>query len=141
MQSYLENFPQVRVVLFEDMMKDTGRAEQEVCEFLGLEPGPAPEKARQLNVSGAPNNKLLGMLGDFLYKPAPLKSLLKPWVPYKLRAEMKNRLSARIFRPERLDAGLKNRLTDIFQDDIRALAGLTGKDLARWLQPSPGPRT
>jgi hypothetical protein len=139
-KSYLENFRQVRILLFEDMMKDMGRAEQEVCEILGIEPGPAHEPGRKLNVSGAPKNKILGMLGDVLYKPAAFKTLLKPWVPYKLRADLKHRLSARIFRPERLDAGLKNRLTDVFRDDIMALAGLTGKDLTRWLQPSPEPR-
>jgi len=138
-KAYLENFPQARVLLFEDMMKDTGRAEQEACELLGIEPGPAQEQTRKLNVSGAPKNRLLGMLGDFLYQPAALKSLFKPWVPYKLRADLKHRLSARIFRPERLDAGLKDRLTDIFRDDIQALAGLTGKDLTGWLQASPGP--
>ena len=139
-KSYLENFPRVRVVLFEDLMKDTGRTEREVCDFLGLEPRPAHQKPAKFNVSGAPKNKFVGMVGDFLYKPAPLKSFLKPWIPRRLRAAMKYRLSVRIFRPERLDAGLRIRLTDIFQDDIRALAGLTGRDLTPWLQPSSGPR-
>ena len=137
-RAYLEAFPHTRVLLFEEMMKDTARAEREVWEFLGLEPAPASRKPRKLNVSGTPKTRLLGMLGDFLYKPAALKSLLKACVPYKLRADLKHRLSARIFSPARLEAGLKDQLTDLFRDDIRALASLTGKDLTRWLAPPGG---
>ncbi len=138
-RSYLENFPKVRILLFEEMMRDTGRAERDVCEFLGLEPGPAHGEARKLNVSGAPKNRIMGLMGNILYRPGALKSVLKPCLPRRLRADLKNRLSSRIFRPERLDAGLKARLTEVFRDDVRALAELTGKDLSRWLQASAGP--
>jgi hypothetical protein len=121
------------------MMRDTSRAERQVCEFLGLEPGPAHGEARKLNVSGAPKNRIMGLMGNILYRPGALKSFLKPCLPRRLRADLKNRLSSRIFRPERLDAGLKDRLIEVFRDDIRALADLTGKDLSRWLRASAGP--
>lgn len=138
-KSYLGDFPHVRALLFEDLIKDLARAEKETCGFLGLEFRPAPNPAPKLNVSGAPRNRLLGMAGDFLYKPRTAKSLLKPLVPFRLRADIKNRMSARIFRPVRLEADLRNKLTDTFRDDILALSRLIGTDLGRWLSGSAEP--
>ena len=135
-RSYLENFPRVHILWFEDLMNDAAGAAREVCAFLGLEPGPARGGAPKLNVSGAPRNRLTGVMGNFLYRPGGLKPLLKPFLPYRLRADLKSRLSSRLFRPERLEAGLRDRLIDIFRDDILALAGLTGRDLSRWLEPA-----
>lgn len=138
-RAYLESFPGVHVLWFEDLMADAAGEARRVCAFLGLESAPVQGRAPRLNVSGAPKNRLTGAVGRFLYRPGSLKSLIKPCLPYRLRTGLKNRLSSRLFRPERLEAGPRERLAAVFADDIRALSGLTGRDLGRWLGPAAGP--
>lgn len=136
-KSYLENFPRVRILLFEEMMRNMARARQDTCEFLGVADAPLTVSGQRLNVSGTPKNKLLGGLGNFIYRPGALKSFLKILVPYKIRAEWKYRLSAKIFSPERMDVELRNQLMKTYREDIQALAGLTNKDLSCWLSATP----
>jgi hypothetical protein len=132
-KSYLDNFPQVKILLFEDIMKNLTRAKWDICEFLGVEAWQIDKDEKKLNVSGSPKNKLAGVVANLVYRPGRWKSFLKFLVPFKMRAGVKYRLSERIFLPDRMNPELKNRLAAVYRDDILDLSRLIKKDLSGWL--------
>jgi hypothetical protein len=136
-ESYLRHFPHVKILLFEDMIENQSQVKRDICGFLGVEPVPFGPEEKKLNVSGTPKNKLAGVVANFVYRPSRLKSFLKVLAPYKMRAGLKYRLAGRIFRPERMEDALKNRVAEAFRDDVLDLARLIDRDLSRWLPSAP----
>jgi hypothetical protein len=134
-ESYLANFPRLKMLFFEEMREDLPRATREVCDFLGVE-APVEVKEKRLNVSGTPKNKLAGALAGFLYRPYAWKSFFKVLLSYKTRAGLKYGLAEKLFRPERLDRDLRRQLENAYREDILGLAALLKKDLSFW-SPSP----
>jgi hypothetical protein len=132
-ESYLNNFPHVKILLFEDVIRNLTRAKQEICEFLGVEAPQVDRTEKRLNVSGSPKSLPAAVLANRIYRPGRLKSVAKLLVPYKMRAALKYRLSERILRPERMDIELRNRLAEFYRDDILDLSRLIRKDLSGWL--------
>jgi len=131
--AYLNNFLRVKILLFEEMIENIAQASQDVCGFLGVQAMPLGAGEERLNVSGTPKNKIARALANIVYRPSRLKSWVRPLAPYKLRAALKYRLAERIFRPERMERALRNRLTEAYRDDILELSRLIDRDLSRWL--------
>jgi hypothetical protein len=120
-KAYQENFPQVRILLFEDVVKSVVWAGQDLCEFLGI------------NAAGPPKNKFSAILERFVYRPNALKSFLKALLPYGTRAKLKYRLADKLFNREQMDGQLKKELLNTYREDILALAQLIQRDLSHWL--------
>jgi len=135
-KNYLENFPQVKVLLFEEMIKDPPAVFSEISRFLGLAPVPDIGSGKKWrNVAGPPKNAFFGLLARFIYKPSALKSLVKEAAPYRARADLKYRMAETLFHRERLPVELEKRLTDLYREDILALARLLGRNFDQWLAP------
>lgn len=135
-ESYLENFPRVKVLLFEEMIEDFPAAFLEISRFLGLAPLADTNAERKWrNVAGPPKNAFFGILARLIYKPSALKSLVKEAAPYRARAGLKYRLAETLFQRERLAAEVEKRLTGLYREDILALARLLGRNLDHWLAP------
>jgi hypothetical protein len=132
-KAFQENFPQVRILLFEDMVQNMARAGRDLGEFLGLDGVPFDMKEKRINAAGPPKNRFFAILEKFVYRPNALKSFLKVLLPYGMRASLKYQLAGRIFNREQMDSQLKKELLNIYREDILALAQLIRRDLSPWL--------
>jgi hypothetical protein len=132
-KAYQENFPQVRILLFEDLVKNMARAGQDLCEFLGIDDMPFDMKEKRINAAGTPKNRFFAILERFVYRPNAPKSFLKVLLPYGTRANLKYQLAGRIFNREQMDSQLKKELLKTYREDILELAQLIRRDLSHWL--------
>ncbi|WP_421020764.1 sulfotransferase domain-containing protein, partial [Klebsiella pneumoniae] len=63
-KAYLEELPQVKVILYEDLAGEPGKALREICEFLSVD-FREDVKLERLNKSGIPK---FGLLNELINK-------------------------------------------------------------------------
>jgi hypothetical protein len=136
-KAFMEEFSRVKVILSDDLKKDTVDVVKQVCEFLEVDSDYAPSVARmRYNTSGVPRSRALNKL--FLMKN-PLQRTLRNlghflltedrWV--KFRDMMRDKL---MIKPA-IKPGTRNFLQNVFREDILKLQDLLGRDLGHWLNP------
>jgi hypothetical protein len=126
---------QIKVMLLEDMERDSGAFFAELFGFLGVDDGFRPELQRY-NETGAARSLALHRV---LYGSPTLKRWMRSVLPssatYHL-ARLQHRLrNANLSRSQALPPSLRPELTARFYaDDIGALEDLLGRDLSVWRQ-------
>ncbi len=128
---YFALFPreQIAVVLLEDLEKRPGPTLAGLFDFLGVDPGFAPDLGKVANPGGAPRNKLLhGLLSDRRLIAAS-RRLLPEAVVAPLKALRAKNLEKPPLRPADRRAAL-----DFFRDDIERTQELIGRDLSHWMR-------
>lgn len=100
-----------------------------VFRFLGVDPGVSIDTSTRVNPGGRPRNARLHAV---LHEPHPVKDLLRPLVPDRIRQHTHRALLVRNTERLSLDPTVRSSLLDHFVDDVRALEGTTGWDLAAW---------
>ncbi len=140
-ERYLAEFgpDRVKILLFDDFIRDPEAAYLEVVRFLGVDDGFRPSFER-VNESKRPVNS---SLQSFVVRPpAPLAR----FIPLLRRAPLAHQLRAKVLsansRPyERppLDRSVRERLTTELAPEVQRLGELLGRDLSRWL-PAATPR-
>ena len=133
LQRYFKLFPKenIKILLFEDVVKSPIESTQEIFKFLGINVDFRPDTSKKTNVSGKPK----GILGWFLmklryYNLLPNIQLSKYLPQFVMRLLFK----AVYEKPERLDEQLKKELTEkYYKADILQLEKLIEKDLSHWL--------
>lgn len=134
LKRYLDVFErdQIRVYLYEDLKADPSRLVQNVFRFLEVEDTFVPEVSVRENPAGTPRSEIYSKLVD---KPNPVKSLLKPLVPERVRKRIIASLSARNLteRPP-LSQEIRRGLIEVYREDILKLQNLIGRDLSGWLK-------
>lgn len=123
---------QLRVFLYEDLMKNSDRMFSEIYEFLGIRGDFVPEMPRRLNPSGIPRNQLVHRLAT---QPNPLRDLLRRAVSAGSRMAIRTWLMTQNLRRPVLDPSLRAELTAGYRDDIEQLQSLLQRDLTHWLRP------
>ncbi|MGH2992863.1 MAG: sulfotransferase family protein [Solirubrobacterales bacterium] len=123
---------QLRVYLYEDLSADPLGTMQSIFGFLGVDETFMPDTSRWHERSGFPRNRALHA---FFERPNPLKRILKPFLPEKLR----NRISANLRNhtltdPPPLPEDAREELTESYRDDVLRLQRLIGRDLSGWLR-------
>ncbi len=118
---------QIRVYLYEDLVKRSDWLIQDLFEFLQVDTSFQPDMSIRPNKSGVPKNPLLHKL---LTKPNPIKSLLKPLFPAKMRQKIQhNNLET-----PKLSAEVRESLTALYREDLLQCQALIGRDLSAWLK-------
>lgn len=131
---------QIKAYLYEDLEQHPLAFIRDVYNFLEIDTKFTPNLNLRVNVSGVPRSALVDGFYKFLTKPHPVKPLLKPLVPLKLRKKIISLLSSAIEkynldRPKMSD-DIRRTLTEQYVDDIRQLQELIGRDLTPWLEPT-----
>ena len=133
LQRYFKLFPKenIKILLFEDVVKSPMESTQEIFKFLGVNVDFRPDTSKKTNVSGKPK----GILGWFLMKLRYYNLLpniqLSKYLPQFV---MRLLFNAVYEKPERLDEQLKKELTEkYYKADILQLEKLIEKDLSHWL--------
>ncbi len=118
---------QIRVYLFDDLLKDGQAVIQDICRYLGVDDTFEADMSQTFNPGGLPKNR---KLGDKLNKLLNKKKLNKLPFVKKILLHMQKSNTVK-FPP--LSPDLRRELTGIFREDIQNLQELIGRDLHSWL--------
>ncbi|MGF1540116.1 MAG: sulfotransferase [Pleurocapsa sp.] len=128
LQRYYEIFApsQIKVYLYEDLKENAIALLQDIFSFLQIDNTYIPNMALRPNKSGMPKNKLLHQI---LTKPNPIKTLLKPLFPAKIRQKIQHQnLNTPQISPE-----VRQQLIDLYRADILYCQDLIQRDLSAWV--------
>jgi len=128
LQQYYENFApsQIKVYLYEDLKENAIATLQDIFGWLEVDPNFVPDMAVRPNKSGMPKNQLLHRI---LTKPNPLKTLLKPLFPAKMRQKIQHQ---NLNTPQ-MSQEVKQHLLNLYHTDILRCQDLIQRDLSPWL--------
>jgi len=123
---FLRYFPaeQVRCYWYEQLCSAPGLLVKDVCSFLGVDPSRRIDVSRRHNVTMQPRSRLL------IKATAPLAPLVRRVMPQPVVAALR---TLRTRRPPRMTRAERIAALSIYQDDIRELQVLLGRDLSAWL--------
>ena len=133
LQRYFDVFPKenIRILLFEDVIKNPILITKEIFKFLNVDVNFTPKTFRKMNVSGTPK----GIFGWIImklrfYNLLPNIQLNKYLPDFIISLLFKSAYS----KPKKLNENLKKKLTDkYYKTDILQLEKLIEKDLSHWL--------
>ena len=124
-KAYMDNFERVLILLFEDGIV-TGRATDEIFNFLHLEPMEADTDKVHVNVSGYPKNRILHWLMTDELVVRKVKNLVKATPLYTRSKQAYVNIMVANLRKEAMAAQTRQMLKERFQDDVALLAEYTG---------------
>jgi hypothetical protein len=128
---FLEEFPrdQLHVLFYEDIARDSRGVFGEVAAFLKLADPVLPQMlGRRVKDKETP---MLPLAARRVLRP--LKAAVRPMRGHPLFQRLHGLLARPTHYPS-LDARTRERLTDYYADDVRALGRLVGRDLGGWLR-------
>ena len=131
---FLESFPreQIGVFFFDDLIADPVNWVKSIYRFLAVDDTFDPDLSIKHNSSRIPRNRRLDELQN---RPNALKTLVRFLTPARLRKTAATTLNRRNFRaPPPLSPQTRQRLIEMYRDDINRLQGLVGRDLSHWLE-------
>jgi hypothetical protein len=128
LKRWFKSFPreQIKVLLYDDLVRNPRGMFEETCQWLDLDPRYLPDEETRENVSEAPRSVSLKRM---LLSENPLKKLLVPALGKSLR-QMVWRLNT--YKPSFPDS-LRKELADDFVAEIKELQELIERDLSHWL--------
>jgi len=132
LKAYIENFRSLYLILFEDFEKDPNRILRELCLFLGVDEEFIFKNVAAQNESAVPKSKSLSRL---VTTESKLKYKLWYGFPDPVRKRIRTLFS-------KMNAGSKismnpetrEKLVEIYREDILKLQKLIGRDLTHWLE-------
>lgn len=125
---YLELFPrrQIKILLFEDLCRDSLQVTRELWEFLGLDPERGSPDDNTYSVSLSPSLKPLVRFS----RVSGLRRLLPP----RLRARIRSAAARWVTTPP-MDPDTRSWLQEHYRPHIRELEKLIERDLRHWYSP------
>ena len=132
-KAYLDNFRQTKIYFFEELkFKDS--LLKDLYAFLEVRFTKELKDNKEYNVSGYPRNKLIHNL---LNKDNAIKKIIKPVVNSILPKGSIQKVVSNIQNKNLKKVSMKNdtreRLKNVFEDDIKKLSNLIEMDLSHWL--------
>jgi hypothetical protein len=135
-EAYQKAFPNLKVVLFDDLRKDPAAFMRDIFEFLEIDPDVELDLTMQ-NVSGAPKSKAFQAL---VTQENPIKKFFRPLLRLFFGREVRHRMrqwlkSKNVGEKDRMTAEQYNALLPQFGEDIDQLGKLIQRDLSHWKNP------
>ena len=129
-KTYLENFSNVKVIVFEEFMKNKEEGLIDVLEFLECDTTSIQNiRFEQQNISGKPKKKWINRL---LLRDSILKYIVKAIMPETKRQSLKQKMIKKNIKPIEKDHVNINKLSSAFKEDIVNLEKLLNIDLSLW---------
>ncbi len=131
LKRYYAIFPsnQIRIFLYEDL-QTPDKMVSDIFNFLGLPGLPELNTSARVNISGTP--RIPG-----LYNSIKQTTRLKSWIRSIMQTTYWSKLRANfeavmLIPSPRMASATRQRLIDLYQEDIQALQGLINRDLSSW---------
>lgn len=121
---------QVKIILFDDLIRDGLGVVADICRFLQIDDTFVPDLTVK-NRGGAMKNQRLGRFYETL-KKHPLRRAIDPLVPERLRQKMIETRDNNLEEPPPMPAELARRLYDYYRDEVARLETLIDRDLSGW---------
>ncbi len=128
-KAFLDNFLNVKIVLFEDIVNSPVKTVQDIYQFLGVDVSFVPVTHRAYNISGKPKSKFINHL---LFGDYKTKKFLEKIFPTGLRKELVRIIAKHNLTKITLSQQERNYLNNIYTEDIDKLAKLINRDLSKW---------
>ena len=133
LKRYYQLFPKenIRVYLFEDVVKNTKETLKDIFNYLGVDENVEIDTSKKANVSGTPSGLMGWILKKMRYYNLMPKFAISDYLP-KFVVKL-------IFRsvykpPEKLDKNLRRDITEkYYKEEINTLEKLIKRDLNSWL--------
>lgn len=132
LRRYFELFDreQLRIYLHDDLKADSRAVLKDIFEFVGADSSFTPDVSVRPNPSGVPQNTWMHSL---VHPSGPLQKQLVQKLPKWLRDIGRNLRDRNLEKPP-LEREHRQRLIEIYRDDILQLEGLIDRDLSEWLE-------
>lgn len=133
LRRYFDLFParQLRVLFFEEFIREQERQVRKLWEFLGVDPGAAVPGPGAKNPA---EGEIKSALAFRLEKLSWSLGLIR-WIPKPVRTAVRRLLSRSAERPA-MSGRVRRRLEDHFEEPNRDLARLLGRELPGWGEPA-----
>ncbi len=132
-QNYLNNFPAIKIVLYEDFRSNIEKKLSELCRFLGVEDEHKFLLKDEVNSSSMPR---FAALGNIMTVESKFKFKLLGLLPDNVRAGIKeqfNRWNSTGNPVPAMSNEAQDYLNDYYKEDVIKLISLTGLDLSKWI--------
>lgn len=128
---YLDNFKQVKVFLYDDLLNSQPKVLEEICAFIGVDSGFEFDTTYKYNVSGDPRNQLLYKLET----SRGLIQVLKKVIPSGIVARVKKKWTGekQMVKSE-MSPETRLNLIGFFREDILELQKIINRDLTHWMK-------
>ena len=138
LQPFYNAFPaeRIKLLFFDDLVRDPVAVLQDLFGFLGVEPLGDRLPLEQKNRGGIIRNPLLRAVWT---RTALLRAGLRRHLPGAIRDSIGKLFLSDMQRPT-LDPALRDELRGYFADDLRELEILSGRPLDGWRQPAQSGR-
>jgi hypothetical protein len=116
---------QIKVFLYDDFVNEPLAVYQEICRHIGVDDRFIPDMSYRGKAAYRPRNLVIDR---WLHWPRAAKTGLERYIPCRLPKKLFSRLERWNSVPvPRLDDKLRQRLTELFRDDVRELEELLGR--------------
>lgn len=130
-KAYVDNFQNVKVLIFEDFNKDPQRILSEICTFLCVSNDFEFDTTYKYNVSGQPKNQVLYKLET----SRGLINFIKKLIPASFVSKMKKNLTGeKQMVKSKIDDRTRKALIDFFKEDVLKLQEMIKTDVSHWLK-------
>jgi hypothetical protein len=125
-KAYLENFTQVKVLLFEDFIENTKTEMDGIFKFLGVTPIDVDHKIYNVTTKHTVLRRLFGEIG--------LVKLMNSTLPENLKENLKHKTNFLLNSKKKSihSKELINELYSFFETDIKELESIINRDLSIW---------
>lgn len=130
LKRYFDKFDQeqIRVYLYDDLVTNPVNVIQNIFQFLGVDETFIPDMSHRYTTAAIPKNKIISALTT---RMSPANSVFRLLLPAKLRLYIKSKV---FDKPPLLPPELRNKLIDVYREDILKLQELIQRDLSMWLK-------
>lgn len=136
-KTYLENFSNIRISIFEDFINNPRLMLQNLLDFLEVNYSLFPNNINEkYNVSGVPRNKSLHRLitdpKEFI--PPYLERIIKYTINNKVRDKLVRSMYNKNLRKSKMNENTRTFLKNYYREDVLQLQKLIDRDLSHWLK-------
>lgn len=130
-KAFMEEFPRVKVFLYDEFCNDRLKVMKEIFNFLGVDEDFMPDVRTKYNLSGEPRFKILH---KFIAGQYPMKGFLKSFIPHNIRFMIKYKVFKKNLQQRKMPDDIKKELIRLYGNDFLKLQKLIKKDLSRWVE-------
>lgn len=135
---YYDNFDskQIKILLFDWLIKDKERYFSNIFEFIGVNPDFMPDTSVILRKGGKIENKFINnILTKENFATSLIKSIIKPFTTPEQRLEIHRQLTTKFRKKTPLPKELRVELNSFYRQEILNLQDLINMDISDWLKP------
>lgn len=134
-KAFRDNFSQHRVYLLEDLKERAPETMRDIFEFIGVDGGVTPDYTTTYNPSGIPRIRLLQRLifQERNTEGAPVQNVMRALMGRSRADKLFHKMRQYNLKRVPMEKETRQRLVEVYRDDILQLQDLIKRDLSHWL--------